>query len=90
MVSDREIISAYRFLAKEEGVFVEPASAASVAGLFKLQKSGYFDRYKTQKITIVCTLTGSGLKDPQIAVKKVRPPKVVEPTVKAVLREAKI
>ncbi|MCD6583543.1 MAG: threonine synthase [Candidatus Omnitrophica bacterium] len=90
MVSDREIISAYRFLAKEEGIFVEPASAASVAGLFKLQKSGYFDRYKTQKVIIVCTLTGSGLKDPQIAVKKVRPPKIVEPAVKAVLKEAKI
>ncbi len=90
MVSDREIISAYRFLAKEEGIFVEPASAASVAGLFKLQKSGYFDTYKTQKVIIVCTLTGSGLKDPQIAVKKVRPPKIVEPAVKAVLKEAKI
>ncbi|MCK4810276.1 MAG: threonine synthase [Candidatus Omnitrophica bacterium] len=92
MVSDGEIISAYKFLAREEGVFVEPASAASVAGLFKLQKLGYFNEFKRDKpvVKIVCTLTGNGLKDPQVAVSKVTPPKVVKPQIKAVVKEAKI
>ena len=59
-VSDAEIISAYKLLASREGIFVEPASAASVAGLLKLAKSGYF---KKSPITrIVCILTGHGLK----------------------------
>ncbi len=66
MVTDEEILEAYQLLAKSEGVFVEPASAASVAGLIKL--------YKLKKIsfsakTIVCVLTGNGLKDPDIAMK---------------------
>ncbi len=91
-VTDREIITAYRFLAGREGIFVEPASAASVAGLFKLKSKGYFSRFvkKFKKITIVCTLTGHGLKDPQLAVKKVKPPKVVEATVEAVVKKARI
>lgn len=65
MVSDEEIINAYRLLAREEGLFVEPASAASVAGLLKFTRQG-----KVQKGSrIVCVLTGHGLKDPDIAVK---------------------
>ena len=47
MVSDREILSAYKLLAAEEGLFVEPASAASVAGLLKLAKNKYFIKHKT-------------------------------------------
>lgn len=62
-VSDKEITYAYRFLAEKEGVFAEPASAASVAGVIKLAKKGYF---KDGSI-IVMTLTGSGLKDPDFA-----------------------
>jgi threonine synthase len=63
-VSDSEIISAYKFLA-QDGIFVEPASAASVAGLFMLRKRNFFGqlRSKNKEITIVCTLTGHGLKD---------------------------
>ncbi len=63
-VSDEEILSAYRLLARDEGVFCEPASAASVAGVLKLAKEG---RFKAQD-TITCVLTGHGLKDPQTAV----------------------
>ena len=88
-VSDSQIISAYKFLAKEEGVFVEPASAASVAVLFLLKKQDFFKRLK-DKTTIVCTLTGHGLKDPQIAISNIKSPPVVQPTVKAVLRASGI
>ena len=91
-VTDREIIYAYKLLAREEGVFVEPASAASIAGLIKLNKQGYFDRFikRFGKITITCTLTGHGLKDPELAVKKIKPPSVVEPTLEAVLKKSRI
>ena len=64
MVTDEEILEAYQALAKEEGVFCEPASAASVAGLTKCSQAGVFP----EGATVVCTLTGHGLKDPDIAV----------------------
>ncbi|MFH1876936.1 MAG: threonine synthase [Candidatus Omnitrophota bacterium] len=88
MVSDAQILAAYMFLAKKEGVFVEPASAASVAGLFKLSREGFFKKHKQKEITIVCTLTGHGLKDPQIAIQSIQAPAVVKPTLDAVLRAA--
>lgn len=66
-VSDEEIISAYKLLPAREGIFVEPASAASVAGLLKLKKEGFFSNFKGGKI--VCILTGHGLKDPDLAIK---------------------
>ena len=56
-VSDAEILAAYRILAAEEGLFCEPASAASVAGLLKYGAEG----------RVVCVLTGHGLKDPTTA-----------------------
>jgi threonine synthase len=62
-VTDQEILEAYRILAKEEGIFCEPASAASVAGLLKLK-----DQVPSNS-TIVCVLTGNGLKDPDNAIK---------------------
>ena len=89
MVSDKEILEAYKFLAQAEGVFVEPASAASVAGLFKLKRQGYFKRTISQ-VKIICILTGNGLKDPQTSLKAVKPPKVVEPTTEAVAKQANI
>lgn len=58
-VTDEEIISAYRMIAGLEGIYCEPASAAGVAGLIKLHKTGYFKNGET----VVCTLTGHGLKD---------------------------
>jgi len=63
-VTDEEILNAYRMTASREGIFCEPASAASLAGVIKLYGEGYLrpgDR-------VVCTLTGHGLKDPDIAV----------------------
>lgn len=89
-VSDAEIIKAYKFLAQKEGVFVEPASAASIAGLFKLCDRRYFSKSSFTGARIVCTLTGNGLKDPQTAISKVKPPHVVEPTLESVIRKAGI
>lgn len=72
-VTDREILAAYRLLAREEGVFVEPASAASVAGLLKASAAGLVPA----GARVVCTVTGHGLKDPDWAVAGApAPPKV--------------
>ena len=68
-VSDKEILAAQRELASKEGVFVEPASAASVAGLRKSRESGRIDRSDL----VVCVTTGHGLKDPSI-VDRIRHP----------------
>lgn len=62
-VSDREILESQRDLAAKEGIFVEPASAASIAGLKKLIRSGNIDRSDV----VVCVTTGHGLKDPSVA-----------------------
>ncbi len=62
-VTDEQIVSAYLRLAREEGVFCEPASAASVAGLIQLGESGEALEDKT----VVCIITGNGLKDPSTA-----------------------
>jgi threonine synthase len=62
-VSDEEILTAYRLLAQEEGIFGEPASAASLAGLFKMSGQGL----ELSNSTSVCIITGSGLKDPETA-----------------------
>jgi threonine synthase len=64
MVSDEEILEAYRYLARLEGVFGEPASAASVAGLIKMTERGDVK----DGDTVVCTITGHGLKDPDSAI----------------------
>jgi len=85
MVSDNQILEAYRLLAEKEGVFVEPASAASIAGLLKLVREGYFKKSKAAKI--VCILTGHGLKDPDRAIKTVKEPKLVKPDIKVILEE---
>ncbi|NUP73878.1 MAG: threonine synthase, partial [Sinomonas sp.] len=62
-VTDEQILAAHRWLSSKEGVFVEPGSAASVAGLLKQHAAGLVPSGKT----IVCTVTGHGLKDPQWA-----------------------
>ena len=90
-VTDNQILAAYKFLAANEGVFVEPASAASVAGLFKLKKQGYFKKLsKKKEYIITCTLTGHGLKDPKVAIGSVKPPPVVAAKVSAVAKTAKL
>jgi len=85
LVSDNEIIEAYQILAGKEGVFAEPASAASIAGLLKLHKQGYFNDQKAGRI--VCILTGHGLKDPDRAIKTVKEPAVVPAKIDAVIKE---
>ena len=64
-VSDEEILEAYRLVASTEGVFCEPASAASIAGVIKAYRKGVFKGGET----VVCTLTGNGLKDPDTVIK---------------------
>jgi len=85
MVSDAKILEAYKLLASEEGVFCEPASAASIAGLIKLVRKGFFKKKK--RLKIVCILTGHGLKDPDRAIKSIKKPKIIKPTIEAVLKE---
>ena len=82
-VTDAEILDAYRLLAATEGCFVEPASAASVAGLLKAAAAGLVRRGET----VVCTLTGHGLKDPDRAIREVELGRAVEGTPDAVAAE---
>ncbi len=65
IVTDEEILAAYAQLASTEGIFVEPASGAGVAGIKKLAEQGFFGE---EPVTVVCTLTGHGLKDPDRAI----------------------
>ncbi len=82
MVTDEEILKAYSLIAGEEGLFCEPASAASVAGLIKMSHSGAL----TDGDQIVCTLTGHGLKDPDTAVGVTRTPVTVKASREEVVR----
>lgn len=68
LVTDGEILAAYDMLAKKEGIFGEPASAASLAGLIKVSRARDFSR-----ASVVCVITGSGLKDPDTAMRTVPP-----------------
>ena len=85
MVSDEEILSAYRILSSREGVFVEPASAAGVAGLIKKKKAGELPVDKR----IVITVTGHGLKDVQWALEgnAAATPVIIPVDVKAAAKE---
>ncbi|MGE5702322.1 MAG: threonine synthase [Clostridia bacterium] len=81
-VTDEEILDAYRLLASKEGIFCEPASAASLAGIIKARKAGKV----ADGLTVACVLTGNGLKDPNIALKAVAAePLEVEATREAVM-----
>ena len=82
-VRDEQILEAYRMLASLEGVFVEPASAASVAGLLEGVDRGLVERGET----IVCTVTGHGLKDPNRAIAEIEARPAVDATVDAVVEE---
>jgi threonine synthase len=78
-VTDREILSAYRMLAREEGVFVEPASAASVAGLLQAREANSL----RAGLRVVCTVTGNGLKDPEWAIAGAPAPLTIDADVAA-------
>ena len=86
MVSDDEIVTAYKQLANLEGVFVEPASGAGVAGLAQCIRKGIFA--EQPDATVVCILTGHGLKDPERAIKTSPPIPTVPATLDAVAKEA--
>ena len=75
LVSDEEILSAEKELASSEGMFCEPSSAATVAGLRKLLDEGVIDRSET----VVCVITGAGLKDPDSASKLIGKPPLIKP-----------
>ncbi|MBW4671573.1 MAG: threonine synthase [Cyanomargarita calcarea GSE-NOS-MK-12-04C] len=79
-VTDEEILDAYRLLASSEGIFCEPASAASVAGMLQVKEQ------IPSGATVVCVLTGNGLKDPDTAIKHSRSQfkQGIEPEMKAV------
>jgi threonine synthase len=79
-VTDEEILSAQKMLARVEGLFVEPASASSIAGLIKLVDNGTIDRDER----IVCVTTGHGLKDPDTAVKMSEKPVEVDAELAAI------
>ncbi|MBA3653874.1 MAG: threonine synthase [Actinobacteria bacterium] len=78
-VTDDQILEAYRYLATEESVFCEPASAASVAGLL--------DHGVPEGATVVCVLTGHGLKDPDVVIGQIAVPSVVDAEYGAVRAE---
>jgi len=81
-VTDREILAAYRLLARQVGVFVELASAASVAGLLQAAEAGQIARGST----VVCTVTGHGLKDPEWAISTAPAPITIPADVEAAAR----
>jgi threonine synthase len=89
VVSDEDILAAQRWLAQHEGIFVEPASAASIAGFFKWCDSTDA-AYSFQKIReasrIVCTVTGHGLKDPDVIIGQMKMLKPVAATIADVRR----
>src|SRR5512134_4033337 len=82
MVSDAEILEAYKLVAETEGVFCEPASAASIAGVIKLGREGFFGKGRR----IVCTLTGHGLKDPDNAIAESVAPVTIPPSLPEVMK----
>jgi threonine synthase len=80
-ITDEEILAAQSLLAREEGIFCEPASAAGIAGLLKLAREG-----RAPEGTVVSVLTGHGLKDPQVILDGAELPEPVEATFEAVTR----
>src|SRR6184192_1275806 len=89
VVSDEEIVAAQNWLAQHEGIFVEPASAAPIAGLFKCCDSAgaaYSFREIPEASRIVCTVTGHGLKDPDVIIRRMKELKPVAATIMDVRR----
>lgn len=80
-VTDEEILYAQALLAREEGVFCEPASAAGIAGLLKLAQEG-----RGPEGTVVSILTGHGLKDPDVILKRTELPDPIPATFEALVK----
>jgi threonine synthase len=89
VVTDEEILAAQRWLASAEGIFVEPASAAPIAGLLRAAQTKTGSAFTAASIPaecrIVCTVTGHGLKDPEVITSVIRSPEPVAPNESAVL-----
>ncbi|HSU85556.1 MAG TPA: pyridoxal-phosphate dependent enzyme, partial [Chthoniobacterales bacterium] len=89
VVSDEEILAAQRWLASTEGIFVEPASAAPIAGLLRAAGGRGESRFTASSIPvgcrIVCTVTGHGLKDSDVIASSIRSPVPIAPNESAVL-----
>ena len=82
-VTDEEILAAYKLIARTEGIFVEPACAAPLAGLIKCAAAGVIP----EGSLLAATMTGHGLKDPDTAIKTAGfEPIIVEPTSEAVIK----
>ena len=77
-ISDEDILAAYKLLAIKEGILAEPASAITIAGVLKKQAEGTFKKGDL----VVCTLTGHGLKDPDIAIRQSKQPERIAPSLK--------
>jgi threonine synthase len=77
--TDEEILAAYHLVAESEGVFVEPASAASIAGLLMAHAAGTIQ----SGLRVVCTVTGNGLKDPDWAISGAPAPTTIAADVEA-------
>jgi threonine synthase len=90
IVSDEEILFAQSWLASNEGIFVEPASAAPIAGLLRACRSNNAARFKSdvipEKSRLVCTVTGHGLKAPEAISSRIALPAPIAPNESAVLR----
>jgi threonine synthase len=89
VLTDADILAAQRWLAQHEGVFVEPASAASIAGVFKCcdsREAACSFREIPKRSRIVCTVTGHGLKDPDVIIRQLRELKPIAATVSDVRR----
>lgn len=81
-VTDEEILKAYKMLAENEGIFAEPASCTTLAGILKLKEQGYFKGGET----VVCVLTGNGLKNPKTSLTQIPTPEKIKATKEAVLK----
>lgn len=81
-VGDEEILHAYRLVARTEGVFCEPSSAAGLAGLAKGLREGWLD---LRSARVVCVLTGHGLKDPDMVIKGNPSPVTIQPRIEDLL-----
>ncbi|MDP1994900.1 MAG: threonine synthase [Ignavibacteria bacterium] len=84
LVSDDEILSAQKLLSQKTGIFCEPSSAASFAGLLKMKET------ISKDATVVCLLTGNGLKDIDSAIKKVNFPKTIPPDLEIISEALKL
>ena len=89
VVTDEEIVAAQSWLARHEGIFVEPASAAAIAGLFKCcdsREASHSFQSIPEASRIVCTVTGHGLKDPDAILQRMKELKPVAATADDVRR----